>query len=969
MSQSPFHLIRPSLTQERIVTSPLQQKNLLSQFNFQSPVQSNQKSDINSQISDFKLKLLNRSNIQQQKLENNMRSDDNQFQGAIPFSHNAGSEIKNEKKISHFALSEQRNKFGSNAKLCGRLQEHFTYANNGAISQNQPDNQSRENFVCVVPLFQKEKLTLNTDNSQLNMMNTNHSSMNELITEEDNLQQNQGINDFQNDQQSFDSQGMLNTTPLIRNSMRKIEANLSMCEDYNTNEISIVCQPQQNQMNQRQTQIQDRIQQSVIKAIEKYQEYKNEISFSTQFHNDSRQMSDFEDYEAIKQVNEMSAIHMKNDTHHEEDNDSILRTPIASKSIRNSIDDYDQSYQLRTAQEQNAPKIVTEIQSNYKRPVFDYQNRVQRTELKLDAPRKFEAFQPRFPHDDIKSVSKNLFESDFKQIDRNMQETPVQQIQQQVTKVITQQNDFHFQNIECIKRDDLVDNYLETPIKKSYQLIHNYDQHRPSNLSQLNYQVPFQSTFPSQRSVTTAFQSSTSSTQNLAINLDKVAVSPPVSLSNQDILSPTRITSRTQYDNILLSPNSAAQQPEGYQNLYRMIADLKLKVDSQQQFIQEKEHQYQHLQQEKEQISMELLQKQDQLDNYQRQDQVYKQIIEDKEAQIYEITLELKQSHEVRDQLQRQIESLKYDLQREIFQNKSERKKLQDMDEVLVVCKDQLQSFDSINSMSQQVIERLERQVGEYKFELDQAQSTIDKQHVMYYQLVQNFDSQKEQQPQQNLPIYQDRDVKMRSPARQQQEEQITKFSRNSVQQWPQAFKTQEDRVSQRLIDQEAVMNQRPLIYIEEDQQQMTTVRRNPSQQFTTYQQPQQLNQSYNSNNNYSQHNSDDSINQYQQNPQLQQQLQASEQFNQTRLNPEQQIYQSQQQQLNQQSYYKSNQKKKLVASPLKNTGNRLNQQRKEMLQESQLINQQQHNQWMIIGGTVTNEKENTQNTSAKHFR
>jgi prefoldin subunit 5 len=49
------------------------------------------------------------------------------------------------------------------------------------------------------------------------------------------------------------------------------------------------------------------------------------------------------------------------------------------------------------------------------------------------------------------------------------------------------------------------------------------------------------------------------------------------------------------------------------------------------------------------------------------------------------------------------------------------------MEEVIEICKDQIQSFDSINRMSQQVIERLERQVGEYKFELSQAKDTIER--------------------------------------------------------------------------------------------------------------------------------------------------------------------------------------------------------------------------------------------------
>ena len=42
--------------------------------------------------------------------------------------------------------------------------------------------------------------------------------------------------------------------------------------------------------------------------------------------------------------------------------------------------------------------------------------------------------------------------------------------------------------------------------------------------------------------------------------------------------------------------------------------------------------------------------------------------------------------------------------------------------------------------MSKEVIERLERSVQDYKFELEQSKDTIDKQHSMYYDLViQNY--------------------------------------------------------------------------------------------------------------------------------------------------------------------------------------------------------------------------------------
>ena len=49
------------------------------------------------------------------------------------------------------------------------------------------------------------------------------------------------------------------------------------------------------------------------------------------------------------------------------------------------------------------------------------------------------------------------------------------------------------------------------------------------------------------------------------------------------------------------------------------------------------------------------------------------------------------------------------------------------MDEVIEVCRQQLATFDTINQMSQQVIERLERNIGEYKYDLDQAKDTIEK--------------------------------------------------------------------------------------------------------------------------------------------------------------------------------------------------------------------------------------------------
>lgn len=58
-------------------------------------------------------------------------------------------------------------------------------------------------------------------------------------------------------------------------------------------------------------------------------------------------------------------------------------------------------------------------------------------------------------------------------------------------------------------------------------------------------------------------------------------------------------------------------------------------------------------------------------------------------------------------------------MEEEISLQSTEKEKLKEMDEVIEVCRMQLQSFDSINQMSHQVIERLERNITEYKYELD----------------------------------------------------------------------------------------------------------------------------------------------------------------------------------------------------------------------------------------------------------
>lgn len=73
-----------------------------------------------------------------------------------------------------------------------------------------------------------------------------------------------------------------------------------------------------------------------------------------------------------------------------------------------------------------------------------------------------------------------------------------------------------------------------------------------------------------------------------------------------------------------------------------------------------------------------------------------------------------------------QLEDLKRQLQIQLANNKEEKQKVIEMEEVILVCKEQITGFDQINNMSQSIIEKLERQVQEYKNELEQAKDTIE---------------------------------------------------------------------------------------------------------------------------------------------------------------------------------------------------------------------------------------------------
>ena len=56
----------------------------------------------------------------------------------------------------------------------------------------------------------------------------------------------------------------------------------------------------------------------------------------------------------------------------------------------------------------------------------------------------------------------------------------------------------------------------------------------------------------------------------------------------------------------------------------------------------------------------------------------------------------------------------------------SDKERMRQLEEAVLACKEQLSSCDQINMLSQAVIEKLEREVSEYKFELETAKDIID---------------------------------------------------------------------------------------------------------------------------------------------------------------------------------------------------------------------------------------------------
>ncbi|CDW87060.1 UNKNOWN [Stylonychia lemnae] len=606
------------------------------------------------------------------------------------------------------------------------------------------------------PIHSKHKIYVESCDNDVNQK-TNHSSVDES--------------------DSFNSNS-LNTTPLIRNSMRKIEADNSH-NSQNDQSLNDSSHQHCELINHYGDGYHNQLNESVRKAIEKYKEYKNEISFTLQSQNSSRAYYDGQ-FDEMDQVNDISGIINKNET--EIEHDSILRTPISHKSMYRSQHQEAREINHQIINNQNIqskPQTFTYQNIHYsqqdnnigKKPihqVFEYNSKYnQQQTLKSLAPEKLDTVEPRYNQEELKDVKRNLYEIEFKNIDVK---------QPEYVPPTTYQRNYNYAPQYTSYSDYKPQTYQEIePLREVYR---DYDRKQPLDVI---LETPA-------RRITNVNDKSLSKEKigSIYINQEHSEIqnqkeeNPISSRALSD--APTTLDSNRQFENIQVqtpprasylkeasiipspqqistdSPHSTSSKDDGYKDLYRMIADLREKVNTQQKIIKEKEVEYEALQREKEQLNMQLDSQEDQIDLYARQDKIQRQIIEEKENEIQLLRLELQQSLEERDYLQRQLENLKVELKQEIKHTETERAKLKEMDEVMEVCKEQLHNFDSINVMSQQVIERLERQVGEYKFELDMAQTTIEKQHDMYYKLAQTIEydtTQKSQQAAFQTPVQQ----------------------------------------------------------------------------------------------------------------------------------------------------------------------------------------------------------------------
>lgn len=118
-----------------------------------------------------------------------------------------------------------------------------------------------------------------------------------------------------------------------------------------------------------------------------------------------------------------------------------------------------------------------------------------------------------------------------------------------------------------------------------------------------------------------------------------------------------------------------------------MIGDLKEKVDNSQLLVEQKEIQIMQLIKDKEHLESELNAAQSQVQHYVRQDELSHQIIRQKEEELYQIRAELEENILEKQTLVEKVEELKQMLESEINEHNADREKLQEMDQVIEVCR------------------------------------------------------------------------------------------------------------------------------------------------------------------------------------------------------------------------------------------------------------------------------------------
>lgn len=73
------------------------------------------------------------------------------------------------------------------------------------------------------------------------------------------------------------------------------------------------------------------------------------------------------------------------------------------------------------------------------------------------------------------------------------------------------------------------------------------------------------------------------------------------------------------------------------------------------------------------------------------------------------------------------------------------KQKLEEMESLMITCKQQISTLDQITQMSQLLIEKLTKQVEEQDFELTQAQTSIEQSHKAYRDLVRQLEEMRKE--------------------------------------------------------------------------------------------------------------------------------------------------------------------------------------------------------------------------------